>query len=70
LALVVTAGIGIIWLVGWYNYGEMHWYGMVPYGWSVAYTKSIFAAGMVAWLIFIGLMIGIMVWQILRGRKK
>lgn len=70
LALVVTAGVGIIWLVGWYQYGETNWHGMVPYGWSAVYTKSIFAAGLVAWLIFVGLMIGIMVWQILRGRKK
>ncbi len=70
LALIITVGVGIIWLAGWYHYGETNWYGMVPYNWASVYTKSIFAAGMVAWLIFVGAMAGIMVWQILRQRKK
>lgn len=70
LALIITAGVGIIWLAGWYNYGEANWYGMVPYNWTAVYTKSIFAAGMVAWLAFVAMMAGIMVWQILRRRKK
>jgi hypothetical protein len=70
LAFLITAGAGIIWLAGWYHYGEANWYGMVPYNWASVYTKSIFAAGMVAWLLFIVAMVGIIVWQILRRRKK
>lgn len=70
LALLITTGIGIIWLLGWYRYGETNWYGMAPYMWTTTYMKSVFAAGLVAWILFIAAMVGIIVWQILRLRKK
>lgn len=70
LMLLVTTGVGALWLFGWYQYGEVNWYGVAPYNWSYAYTKSLFAAGLGAWILFVALMVGIMIWQVLRLRKK
>jgi len=67
LVLLTTVALGILLLFGWSGYGM--WYG-VGYGAEASYAKSFMLAALVAWIIFVAAMVAIMVWQILRFRKK
>lgn len=70
LVLLAAVSIGLVWFIGLYGHGMANFYGMTNYRWGVGYMGSFMAAGLVAWILFVASMIGIMVWQILRLRKK
>lgn len=69
LIFLLTFGLGILWLVARERFID-HWYSITPYGWQVSYGKSIFAAGLTAWILFLLGMAGIMVWQVFCQMKK
>ncbi len=72
LIFLLTFGLGILWLVAREHFSD-YWISMTPYGWQVTYGKSIFAAGLIAWVLFLLGMAGIMIWQVfyqLRQYKK
>lgn len=63
LALLITVTLGALIFLGWSAYGVGYWMGTV-------YDTSMVAAVTAVWAIFTAAMIGIMIWQILRLRKK
>lgn len=70
LVFLLTSGLGILWLVARDRFLGGDWFATMPYGWQVTYAKSIFAAGLTVWILFLVGMAGVMVWQILYQIKK
>lgn len=63
LTFLITISLGALLFLGWSAYGVGYWMGSI-------YDSSMVAAITVVWVIFTAAMIGIMIWQILRLRKK
>jgi hypothetical protein len=69
LVFLITFGLGILWLVAREQFSNS-WFSLTPYSWQVSYAKSIFAAGLTAWILFLLGMAGIMIWQIFYQLKQ
>ncbi len=69
LIFLLTFGLGILWLVAREHVFD-YWVSMAPYGGQVTYGKSIFAAGLTAWILLLLGMVGIMIWQIFYQIKR
>lgn len=70
LVFLVTLGLGILWLVARERFIGSDWFSTMPYGWHMTYAKSVFASGLVVWILFLIGMVGIMIWQIFHQIKR
>jgi hypothetical protein len=69
LIFLLTFGLGILWLSARDRFAD-YWVSTAPYGWQITYGKSIFAAGLTVWVLFLIGMAGMMIWQIFHQIKR